>query len=339
MGPRLNRVRRGIVKRGVLAVAAVRLVPVAPFTLVNLVAGASRIRFSDYLLGTIIGMAPGLILMSRTGRSDLEHHHEADAHEHPAVRSGGARLARSVDWRTGLASALAETPQLRGRAGIVRVMTWNIHGGIGPDRRFDLGRIVATIAQHHPDVVALQEVDSRRTVAAGGSPFALLREAVGDHGIEAKSITTADGEYGQMVVSRWPFNSTRDSRHHPRQTRAAARHRGRDFSAGRHVPAGCRALRPEPFRATATSTPTGGNRSPAQHDDSDARRFQRMVLAGFAAWSARARAACPYALRDIPFLVSAPAPGPDFLLAARSDAGELRRPRRPSCIRPPPGGG
>ena len=67
MGPRLNRVRRGIVKRGVLAVAAVRLVPIAPFTLVNLVAGASKIRFSDYLLGTIIGMAPGLILMSALG--------------------------------------------------------------------------------------------------------------------------------------------------------------------------------------------------------------------------------------------------------------------------------
>ena len=57
LGPRLNRVRRGIVRRGVLAVAAIRLVPVAPFTLVNLVAGASKIPFADYVLGTIIGMA------------------------------------------------------------------------------------------------------------------------------------------------------------------------------------------------------------------------------------------------------------------------------------------
>jgi phospholipase D1/2 len=66
-GPRLNRVRRGIVRRGVLAVAAIRLVPIAPFTVVNLVAGASRIPFADYVLGTIIGMAPGLILMSALG--------------------------------------------------------------------------------------------------------------------------------------------------------------------------------------------------------------------------------------------------------------------------------
>jgi uncharacterized membrane protein YdjX (TVP38/TMEM64 family) len=67
MGPRLNRVRRSIARRGVLAVAAVRMVPIAPFTLVNLVAGASRIPLLDYVLGTIIGMAPGLILMSALG--------------------------------------------------------------------------------------------------------------------------------------------------------------------------------------------------------------------------------------------------------------------------------
>jgi phosphatidylserine/phosphatidylglycerophosphate/cardiolipin synthase-like enzyme/uncharacterized membrane protein YdjX (TVP38/TMEM64 family) len=67
LGPRLNRVRRAIVQRGVLAVAAVRLVPIAPFTVVNLVAGASKIRFADYVLGTIIGMAPGLVLMSALG--------------------------------------------------------------------------------------------------------------------------------------------------------------------------------------------------------------------------------------------------------------------------------
>ena len=66
-GPRFNRVRRSIMRRGMLAVAAIRLVPIAPFTVVNLVAGASRIPFADYLFGTIIGMAPGLILMSAVG--------------------------------------------------------------------------------------------------------------------------------------------------------------------------------------------------------------------------------------------------------------------------------
>lgn len=71
LGPRLNRIRRSIVKRGILAVATVRLLPIAPFTLVNLAAGASRIPFHDYVLGTVIGMAPGLVLMSALGHQIL----------------------------------------------------------------------------------------------------------------------------------------------------------------------------------------------------------------------------------------------------------------------------
>lgn len=42
----------------------VRLIPVAPFTVVNLVAGASHIRFRDFLLGTIFGMVPGVIAIT-----------------------------------------------------------------------------------------------------------------------------------------------------------------------------------------------------------------------------------------------------------------------------------
>ena len=90
----------------------------------------------------------------------------------------------------------------------VRVMTWNIHSGVGTDGHFDLTRVVDTIARHQPDVVALQEVDSRQTPAPARSAFAVLCDAVGGHGIEAKSIITADGAYGQMVVSRWPLGAT-----------------------------------------------------------------------------------------------------------------------------------
>ncbi|WP_222875574.1 VTT domain-containing protein [Terrihabitans soli] len=67
VGPRLNRVTRRVAEKGVLAVAAVRLVPVAPFTVVNLVAGASGIRFTDFLIGTALGLLPGLIVLSSLG--------------------------------------------------------------------------------------------------------------------------------------------------------------------------------------------------------------------------------------------------------------------------------
>ena len=88
----------------------------------------------------------------------------------------------------------------------IRVMTWNIHGAIGRNPRFDLQKVVALILRADPDIVALQEVDSRG--ATNSDPFLLLQEALGHHGIGAKSIVTQDGAYGQMLMSRWPFCDT-----------------------------------------------------------------------------------------------------------------------------------
>jgi endonuclease/exonuclease/phosphatase family metal-dependent hydrolase len=87
----------------------------------------------------------------------------------------------------------------------VRVMTWNIHGAVGGNPKFDLAGVVELIKRWDADIVALQEVDSRRKQACDGNPFAVLQEALGRHGIGAKSITTDDGDYGQMLISRWPI--------------------------------------------------------------------------------------------------------------------------------------
>jgi endonuclease/exonuclease/phosphatase family metal-dependent hydrolase len=51
----------------------------------------------------------------------------------------------------------------------------------------------------------LQEVDSRRTLPSGGDPFDLLQERLGKHGVSAHSITTADGHYGQILISCCPI--------------------------------------------------------------------------------------------------------------------------------------
>jgi endonuclease/exonuclease/phosphatase family metal-dependent hydrolase len=105
----------------------------------------------------------------------------------------------------------------------VRVMTWNIHGGVGVDGELALERIIEVIKRNEPDVVALQEVDSRRLKNGARSPFELLQEAVGEHGVAAKSIVTADGDYGQMLVSRWPLSGTEihDLTHKDREPRRA----------------------------------------------------------------------------------------------------------------------
>jgi phosphatidylserine/phosphatidylglycerophosphate/cardiolipin synthase-like enzyme/uncharacterized membrane protein YdjX (TVP38/TMEM64 family) len=62
-GRRLERLSRALARRGAASVATVRLVPIAPFTVVNLVAGASHIRFPDFLLGTLLGMGPGIAVL------------------------------------------------------------------------------------------------------------------------------------------------------------------------------------------------------------------------------------------------------------------------------------
>jgi uncharacterized membrane protein YdjX (TVP38/TMEM64 family) len=61
-GARVNRLSRELARRGVLAVALVRVVPVAPFTIVNVVAGASHIGWRDFLIGSLIGFTPGIVL-------------------------------------------------------------------------------------------------------------------------------------------------------------------------------------------------------------------------------------------------------------------------------------
>ena len=54
-GERIARVTRALKRNGTLAVFLVRKVP-APFTLVNIVVGASTIRFRDFIVGTVLGM-------------------------------------------------------------------------------------------------------------------------------------------------------------------------------------------------------------------------------------------------------------------------------------------
>lgn len=63
-GRRLNILSRRLARRGLLAVIAVRVVPVAPFTIVNLAAGASHIRFRDFAAGTLLGMLPGILAIT-----------------------------------------------------------------------------------------------------------------------------------------------------------------------------------------------------------------------------------------------------------------------------------
>lgn len=92
----------------------------------------------------------------------------------------------------------------------LRVLTWNIHGCIGRDRKHDAERVAARIRYLEPDLAALQEVDTRRRLGPvlpyGGENLAdYLRRQVGDHVHDAWTLSSADGHYGQILASRFPL--------------------------------------------------------------------------------------------------------------------------------------
>lgn len=71
-GSRLHQLSRRFKRGGLLPVAAVRAVPIAPFTVVNLAAGAMRIPFRPYLIGTFLGMLPGMLALTAFGAQLVE---------------------------------------------------------------------------------------------------------------------------------------------------------------------------------------------------------------------------------------------------------------------------
>lgn len=66
-GRTVQRVNAALKDRGVIAVAVIRNVPLAPFTLVNIAMGAVGVRLRDYLIGTALGIAPGIVAFSIFG--------------------------------------------------------------------------------------------------------------------------------------------------------------------------------------------------------------------------------------------------------------------------------
>lgn len=88
-GERVERAVRALERSGILAVAVARVVPVAPFGLVNMAAGASSLRFRTFLLGTAVGNGASVLLLVTLG-------------------TGAVRLAKSGDprWLAALAVAL-----------------------------------------------------------------------------------------------------------------------------------------------------------------------------------------------------------------------------------------
>jgi uncharacterized membrane protein YdjX (TVP38/TMEM64 family) len=65
-GERILRMTRALKRNGTLAVFLVRKVP-APFTIANIVVGASAVRFRDFIVGTVLGMGAFVVGLAGFG--------------------------------------------------------------------------------------------------------------------------------------------------------------------------------------------------------------------------------------------------------------------------------
>lgn len=105
LGRRAGRIQERVVGQGILAVVVIRMIPVAPFSLVNVVAGASTLPLRDFLVGTLLGMMPGILAMAVLGAQIAD-------------------LARNASWSNILLLALAFLGWLGICAGAQFVATW-----------------------------------------------------------------------------------------------------------------------------------------------------------------------------------------------------------------------
>jgi endonuclease/exonuclease/phosphatase family metal-dependent hydrolase len=112
------------------------------------------------------------------------------------------------------------------------VASYNIHRGVGLDRRLDLDRIAEVIAEISPDVVGLQEV-----ICDTGGPHsdqpAYLARRLGMELVMGATRAHGQGSYGNAVLTRLPItgNATCDLSRGLREPRGCLRV---DLGAGGH---------------------------------------------------------------------------------------------------------
>jgi len=82
-GSRFQAIGRALQEKGLVAVITTHLLPVGPFTFVNLAAGVARINSWQFVLGCTIGMLPGIALTTL-----FEHQLETMFRE-PGMVTGG----------------------------------------------------------------------------------------------------------------------------------------------------------------------------------------------------------------------------------------------------------
>ena len=85
-----------------------------------------------------------------------------------------------------------------------RIMTYNLHGCVGTDRRYDPARNFELIRRIDPAILGMQEV--RKGTGRPAEILDLIREGYPRHTVLfLRTLVDGRGEYGNALVSRYPL--------------------------------------------------------------------------------------------------------------------------------------
>lgn len=110
------------------------------------------------------------------------------------------------------ATAGPSAPRARGRTRNVRVMSYNVHVGIGMDKRLDLRRVAEVIRRERPDLVGLQEIDRGTQRTNRVDQIAELARLTRMHYAFAPNLNFQGGWYGVAILSRFPILASEHAR-------------------------------------------------------------------------------------------------------------------------------
>jgi endonuclease/exonuclease/phosphatase family metal-dependent hydrolase len=85
----------------------------------------------------------------------------------------------------------------------IKLVTWNIHSGVGVDGRYDLARIAAALADEDADVIALQELDRLTERSAFHDQAIELAARLAMTSSFCATRTHGDGSFGLATLSRF----------------------------------------------------------------------------------------------------------------------------------------
>lgn len=91
----------------------------------------------------------------------------------------------------------------------LRVISYNIHSGVGIDNVFDYGRIGDFLAKQKADIVCLQEMDLRDPTLDKAAQIAKLKADYFTDFIASPAVFTETGWYGNAILSRFKHSSKR----------------------------------------------------------------------------------------------------------------------------------